>query len=127
MLTRIATGLVLAPLVVWLLLAGPPWAVAVVFIAAAGLCVNELLAMLLPDRRIDRIVGIALAVAVLVILEWAPSALGGALLAAFLTPAVAVLLRPQPLETAELRLGLKRQDVVRINRAGQSDTRRRAS
>ncbi len=30
-------------------------------------------------------------------------------------------------ETAELRLGLKRQDIVRISRAGQSDTRRRAS
>jgi len=30
-------------------------------------------------------------------------------------------------EAAELRLGLKRQDIVRINRAGQSATRRRAS
>lgn len=30
-------------------------------------------------------------------------------------------------ETAELRLGLKRQDIVRISRAGQSDTRRRSS
>ena len=30
-------------------------------------------------------------------------------------------------DTAELRLGLKRQDVVRISRAGQADTRRRAS
>lgn len=30
-------------------------------------------------------------------------------------------------ETAELRLGLKRQDIVRIIRAGLSDTRRRAS
>jgi type IV secretion system protein VirB9 len=30
-------------------------------------------------------------------------------------------------ETAELRLGLKRQDVVRISRSDQADTRRRAS
>jgi len=30
-------------------------------------------------------------------------------------------------ETAELRLGLKRQDVVRISRSGEPDTRRRAS
>jgi type IV secretion system protein TrbG len=30
-------------------------------------------------------------------------------------------------DTAELRLGLKRQDIVRISRAGQADTRRRAS
>lgn len=30
-------------------------------------------------------------------------------------------------ETAELRLGLKRQDIVRISRAGQVDKRRRAS
>jgi type IV secretion system protein VirB9 len=30
-------------------------------------------------------------------------------------------------ETAELRLGLKRQDVVRISRSGQADTRRTAS
>jgi type IV secretion system protein VirB9 len=30
-------------------------------------------------------------------------------------------------ETAELRLGLKHQKIVRISRAGQSDTRRRAS
>jgi len=30
-------------------------------------------------------------------------------------------------ETAELRLGLKRQDIVRISRSGPADTRRRAS
>ncbi|KRB83118.1 conjugal transfer protein TrbG [Sphingomonas sp. Root710] len=30
-------------------------------------------------------------------------------------------------ETAELRLGLKRQDIVRITRSGQADNRRRAS
>jgi type IV secretion system protein VirB9 len=30
-------------------------------------------------------------------------------------------------ETAELRLGLKRQDVVRISRSGEADTRRRVS
>jgi len=30
-------------------------------------------------------------------------------------------------ETAELRLGLKRQDIVRISRSGEADTRRRAS
>lgn len=30
-------------------------------------------------------------------------------------------------DTAELRLGLKRQDIVRISRASQADTRRRAS
>ena len=30
-------------------------------------------------------------------------------------------------EAAELRLGLKRQDVVRITRSGQADNRRRTS
>jgi len=104
MLTRIATGLVLAPLVVWLLLAGPAWAVAGVFIAAAGLCANELLAMLVPGRTSDRVIGILTTVGVLVGLWQAPFALLEGLVAAFLVPALAVLIRPLPLETAASRL-----------------------
>lgn len=104
MLTRIATGLVLAPLVVLLLLEGPAWAVAVVFIAAAGLCASELAAMLLPGRVLDRAVAVAVTLGVLVALWQAPMALLEGLLVSFLVPALAVLARPHPLETAALRL-----------------------
>jgi phosphatidate cytidylyltransferase len=45
MLTRIATGLVLAPLLVWLLLGGPLWLVGVIIALAAAQSARELLLM----------------------------------------------------------------------------------
>lgn len=105
MLTRIVTGLVLAPLVVWLLLEGQPWMVAALFIVAAGLCVNELVAMLIPGQWVERVVGIALAVSILVVSWRAPGTMRALGVAALLVPAFTVLARPKPIESAALRLG----------------------
>lgn len=104
MLTRILTGVLLAPLLVWLLLAGDPWMIVAVFVAASALCVNELVAMLLPERRVERVVAVALAAGLGVAMWQDPSSMKGVALAALLLPAVVVLLRPEPIEAAALRL-----------------------
>lgn len=96
MLTRILTGILLAPLLVWLLLAGEPWMIAAVFVTAAALCVNELIAMLLPDRPVERVVAIAVAVGLQLAMWQDPSNMTGVLLAALIAPAVVVLFGPSP-------------------------------
>lgn len=106
MLTRIITGLVLAPLVVWLLLAGEPWMVAALLISAAALCVNELVAMVLPGQLVERVVGVALAVAAMILVWRFPGDLRLVAVLAVMVPALAVLARPQPIETAALRVAI---------------------
>ena len=61
MLTRLATGLVLAPLLVWLLVSGPLPAIAVTIAIAAALATRELLSMFAFTRGTDRSVGAGLA------------------------------------------------------------------
>lgn len=61
MLARIATGLVLAPLVVALLLWGPLLAIAAVLAVVAGLAAHELLAMEPACRPADRALALTLA------------------------------------------------------------------
>lgn len=56
MLTRIATGLVLAPLVVWLIVAGPLWLVVAVVALAGALSARELVRMFAVAQRRDVIV-----------------------------------------------------------------------
>lgn len=105
MLTRILTGLLLAPLVVLLFLEGPDWLQAIVIIAAAGICLGELYAMAMPEHRLERWVGIALGVAILTVLAWRePEQAYGLALAGGLVPAALVVLRPAPIERAALRL-----------------------
>ncbi|MFO0751516.1 MAG: phosphatidate cytidylyltransferase [Myxococcota bacterium] len=105
MLTRIITGLVLAPLVVLLFIAGPDWLKAVVIIVAAGICLAELYAMALPGHALERWVGVALGVGLLTVLWRSPPGQAFGLAAAGLAiPAVVVVLRPLPIETAALRL-----------------------
>ena len=105
MLTRILTGLVLAPLVVWLFLAGPPWLQAAVLIGGALLCLHELGTMAFPTRAMDRaallIAGVAPIVG-LVARGGHDAPLDYAI--ALIVPAIAVLLRPQPIEGAGARL-----------------------
>lgn len=104
MLTRILTGVLLAPLLVWLLLAGDPWMIAAVFITASALCVSELIAMLLPERPLERFVGVALAAGLNLAMWQDPVNMVGVALAALLVPGALVLLRPEPIETAAMRL-----------------------
>ncbi|HRE89966.1 MAG TPA: phosphatidate cytidylyltransferase [Myxococcota bacterium] len=104
MLTRILTGVLLAPLVVLLFLWGPEWARALVLITAAGLCLGELFAMAMPDRPLERWLGIALGVAVLVSMWRVPEGFDGDLLAMLVLPALLVVARPDPIDKAAHRL-----------------------
>ena len=61
MLLRVATGLVLAPLVVALLLWGPTLAIVAVLALVSGLAAHELLAMEASCRRADRLLAALLA------------------------------------------------------------------
>jgi len=114
MLTRIITGIVLAPLVVWLLLAGAPWMVAALLVTAAALCVSELVAMVLPGQLFERVVAVALAVAMLIVMWRAPSAGRVVAVVALMVPALAALVRLHPIETAALRLGILWGSIVYI-------------
>jgi phosphatidate cytidylyltransferase len=104
MLTRILTGLVLAPLVVWVFLGGPPWLRAAVLIGGALICLHELGGMAFPALRLDRVVLLIAGVAPLVglVVRGHDGPLDHAV--ALILPAVAVLLRPLPIEGAGPRL-----------------------
>ncbi len=104
MLTRILTGIILAPLVVWLFLAGPTWLEAVVVIVAGGLCLAELYAMALPDHRLERWVGTALGTGIITSMWLVPESDVGDALAALFVPALVVLARPEPVDRAAFRL-----------------------
>lgn len=104
MLTRILTGVLLAPLVVLLFLLGPDWAKAAVMIAAGALCLAELYAMALPQSALERWVGIALGTAILVSMWLAPESVVGDWLPALIVPALVVVARPDPIEGAAFRL-----------------------
>ena len=53
MLTRLATGFVLAPLLIWLLVSGPLWSIHVVIVAAGALAARELIRMFSFVERRD--------------------------------------------------------------------------
>ena len=72
MLTRILTGLVLAPLLIVLVVWGPAWALFGLLVLVAARCADELVRMYPEARLLDRV-----AVAALVAL-WAASPLVGA-------------------------------------------------
>lgn len=64
MIARLVTGFILAPLVVWLLLAGPQLAIVAVVAVAAGLAANELVAMWRFTRPFDGALAAVLAAGV---------------------------------------------------------------
>ena len=105
MLARIATGLVLAPLVVWLVVSGPQWALAALIAFAFGGCVFEVVAMAAPDHKADRWLG-----GILGALLVGATALDDATLlsyclaATILAPGLWVLARVDPIEDAAKRL-----------------------
>jgi phosphatidate cytidylyltransferase len=104
MLTRLLTGLLLAPLVVLLFLMGPCWLEALVVFAAGALCLHELYAMALPEHRLERWVGLALGVGLMTSMWLVPESDVGDALAILLVPAALVVMRPQPIEQAGFRL-----------------------
>ena len=105
MLTRILTALVLAPLVIWLIMWGPPWGIAALIIGAAAACFLEIFQMVLPGRTLERVAGTLLGVGALVTFVFAPVSywsIVGAV--ALLVPPCVVLVRPEPIEGAALRM-----------------------
>ncbi len=107
MWTRIATGVVLAPLLLWLLIDGPVWSIVWLFTIACGIALNELMAMAMPGRLTERWATIVAGVGIVLLALsgvrqaalWIPSV-------ALIVPALALLARPQPLHVAARRLGI---------------------
>lgn len=105
MLTRIVTALVLAPFVIWLIMAGPQWGIAVLIIGAACACFLELFQMVMPGRTLERISGTLLGVGGLVAFVALPSAYWGIIgTVMLLAPPCVILMKPEPLEGAALRM-----------------------
>jgi phosphatidate cytidylyltransferase len=104
MLTRILTGVLLAPLVILLFLEGPDWLKALVIIAAGGLCLAELYAMALPEHRVERWVGTILGAALMTSMWLVPESDVGDWLPALFVPALVVVARPEPIDRAAFRL-----------------------
>jgi phosphatidate cytidylyltransferase len=125
MWTRLATGLVLAPLIVWLVLAGPTWGVLLFLWAAGVLAGYELFAMAMPGRRVEIATGVVMVAAILGMVaaslapgatQFPPVKLGrhlvgtwalvipGILVLLPIVPGLLVLARPHPLEGAGARL-----------------------
>ena len=104
MFARIATGLVLAPLAIWVVLWGPPWGILVALTFVGTVCLHELFSMVLPDNGLEVLLGTALGGTLLGTAifapRWAPLVLAVALVA----PALVVLARPQPLDGAATRM-----------------------
>ncbi len=104
MLVRIVTGLLLAAVVLGVLSYGPPALIAGALVLVAGLCLGEVYAMTMPDRRVERVVGVFLGAQLLAAMAFWEAGLGGALAAVVLGPPLLVLIRPEPLPTAAYRL-----------------------
>lgn len=104
MLTRLITGLVLAPLVLWLVVAGPPEAVALMLLVAVLLCALELYRMVLPGRWMEIVSGVALIGGGLAVYRFFPEYGVFVAAAVLLLPPCIVLARPQPIEGAATRM-----------------------
>lgn len=105
MLTRIVTALILAPFVIWLIMAGPQWGIAVLMISAACACFLELFQMVMPGRTLERVVGTLLGVGALVAFVTLPVSYWGMIgTLVLLMPPCVILMRPEPIEGAALRM-----------------------
>ncbi len=104
MVARIATGLVLAPIVIWVVIWGPPWGILAALLFVATVCFHELFTMALPEHAPEAAVGTALGAAVLGLALFAPRWAGVGLAAVLIVPALLVLARPQPMEGAAARM-----------------------
>ena len=105
MLTRIVTALVLAPFVIWLIMAGPQWGIATLIIGAACACFLEIFQMTMPGRTLERVMGTFLGVGGLVAYVALPieyyRVIGTVML---LAPPCVILMRPEPIDGAAFRM-----------------------
>lgn len=107
MAARLATGLVLAPLLVWLVLSGPLWAIALVVGVAAGLATGELLGMWPECTARDRRLAIVLA-AIIAAAPLLPGRLPLAIWMAAIALAMATILRG----LVDLQAGARRSSLL---------------
>jgi len=104
-LARIATGLILAPLVIWLVVKGPAVAVVTVLALFFAGCAYELMAMAAPDHRGDRLLaGVLTGGIVWMGVAPADPVFAALVAAALILPGLWVLLRIHPIEDAGKRL-----------------------
>lgn len=102
--TRIVTGLILAGAVIAILFAAPPWATAALIVTVSGLCIGEVVGMFSPGRRLDRLIAVLGGVGMMSVGYASPSwFLHGVALAMFVA-AASVLLVPEPIERAGIRI-----------------------
>lgn len=104
--TRIATAVVLMPLVVYLVVWGPRWGVTTLLVVAAAICFDELYRMTMPERTLERRLGTILGTGALVATAVLPTDLWPTVAAILVTaPPCIVLARPHPIDGAALRMG----------------------
>ena len=101
---RFFTGIILAPMVVALVVMGPPVVTAGVLGCAGLLCLMELLRMMIPGRTLEQAGTLLVTAAALAVVYQWPEFLPYAAVAIMFSPAGLVLLRPKPLETAAARM-----------------------
>jgi phosphatidate cytidylyltransferase len=106
---RVATALVVAPALLWLLFAGPPWAFLGMLAAVVMIASMELMAMALPGDRTLQVWGGLLALGYYSVVVWGASvtAMNGLLVSALSIGIVATLL-----------VGLARSQIVLRSSAG---------
>lgn len=107
MLTRILTGVILAPALVALVLYGPVHAVFALFLVAALLAVRELARMALPPDTVpayERAAGVLAGISP-VVGAWigGEAGIGAGVMVGAMVALVALLLRPDPMETVARR------------------------
>jgi len=104
MATRIITGLLLASGVLAVLYLAPPWGTALLIMVVAGLCIGEVVGMFAPDQPLDRTIAVLGGVGMLAVgyfsSKWLLHVIAGSVFLAAFT----VLMRPEPLERAGIRI-----------------------
>lgn len=104
---RLATAAVGIPIILWMLYMAPPWVFSVFAVFASGIAAQELGAMTQKESRLLRVWLIFASVVVTAVLVFVPTAeaLSTLLFGVFVTGALALLVRPDPMETAARRMG----------------------
>lgn len=104
---RLATAAVGIPIILWMLYMAPPWVFSIFALCASGIAAQELGAMTQKESRLLRAWLIFASVTATAVLVFVPTveALSTLLFGVFVTGALALLVRPDPMETAARRMG----------------------
>jgi len=104
---RLLTAAVGIPIILWMLYLAPPWVFSIFGVCASGIAAQELAAMTQKESRALRVWLILASATVTGVLVFLPTveALSTLLFGVFVTGALALLVRPDPMETAARRMG----------------------